>query len=61
MSDYGDSLRLACFVSSKLDYYDKDTVNEMSEMFGVDVVDDFFNAYENTFGISLSHLRKYLI
>ena len=58
--DYRKMTRLACFVASGVEEYDRQSVEMMVETCGWEVADDFYERYESIFSVDCSKQREWI-
>ena len=57
---YNRMTRLACFVSSGMEEYDRQDVEMMVEICGSEVADDFYERYESIYSVDCSKQREWI-
>ena len=58
--DYRKMTRLAWFVASGVEEYDRQSVEMMVETCGWEVADDFYERYESIFSVDCSKQREWI-
>ena len=58
--DYRKMTRLACFVTSGVEEYDRQDVEMMVETCGWEVADDFYERYESIYSVDCSKQREWI-
>jgi hypothetical protein len=62
MSEYRKMARLACYVADRLvGEYDRGTIEDMVQLVGSEVAEDFYIMYSQIFDVDVNEIREWIL